>query len=273
VENVHFFSDMDPHLLGYRALAVSLSDLAASAAIPTWYTLALSSNQIDRCWAQSLNAGMQELADQFNMQLIGGDTTKSRDTVLTLSVFGFQQKNNFVTRSNAQPGDLIYITGTLGDAALAIKNRKNEVTLNEASIKHVQKKFDRPSPRVNEALSIAAIANSMIDISDGLMADLGHILESSQCGASIEYSEIPISQVMQQYIIDTNDFKLPLTYGDDYELCFTVPKNNKKLLEEVSVQWGCGCHCIGEIERQAGLRCYAENGDLINFSRQGYQHF
>lgn len=262
VENVHFFKDIDPKLLGHKLLAVNLSDLASMGAEPVSVTLALTLPQVDEVWLAEFSKGFLSLAEKYKVDLIGGDTTKG---TLTLSVqaLGLVPKNQALTRSAAKVGDLIYVTGKVGDAGLGLKIKQGyQCDNSELPLQQ----FNQPLPRINEGLALRHIANACIDISDGVAADLGHILEKSTVGASIDYAKLPLSLEVQKYIEITDDWQLPLMAGDDYQLCFTIPPENVNQLGDID------CQQIGMIEKEAGLRIH-RSGKITIIKAQGYEHF
>jgi len=261
VENVHFFSDVNPEALGYKLLAVNLSDLASMGAEPIAVTLALTMPKVDVAWLEAFAKGFFSLADQFEIDLIGGDTTSG---TLTLSVqaMGVVPKQGALYRSSAQVGDLIFVTGTLGDAGLGLKIKQGFVNqYGELALC----RFNRPEPRVNEGLALRSVANACIDISDGLLADLGHILEKSSVGACVDYENLPLSEPVQDYIKTTHDWCMPLNAGDDYELCFTMAKDR---VNELNIS----ATCIGVIEEKQGVRLMRK-GKIEKYVVSGFEHF
>lgn len=269
VAGVHFFPDVNPVSLGHKALAVNLSDLAAMGAEPAWFLLNLTLPQADTQWLEQFCRGMFALAREYNVQLVGGDTARG-PLAIAIEAHGFVPEAKVLLRSGAQAGDQIYVTGTLGDAALALRQCRGEIRLAERDLAVVMERLDRPVPRVDEGMALRGIAHSAIDISDGLLADLGHILESSQVGARIFLDRIPVSTVSRSYLKETG-WETVLAGGDDYELCCTVPKKNVVALEKLD--FGCGIQCIGEIEPQPGLRVMDESGVLYQPKGTGYDHF
>jgi thiamine-monophosphate kinase len=259
VENVHFFADVEPELLGHKLLAVNLSDLAAMGAEPFAVTLALTLPKIDHPWLQAFSQGFIKLAQQYHVDLIGGDTT-SGPLTLTVQAMGAVPKGKALLRSNAQVGDLIYVTGQLGDAGLGLKIKQGYICDNPAP---VLARFNQPQPRVAQGLALRDVAHACIDISDGLAADLGHILEKSEVGASLDWDKLPLSAEVQRYIQQSGDWQLPLVAGDDYELCFTAPAQS---------QLPDGCYCVGVIEAKAGLRILRD-GQPQTLEVTGFEHF
>ena len=269
VSGVHFLPDVEPRSLGHKALAVNLSDLAAMGAEPAWFLLNLVLPEADAQWLERFCGGMFDLARAYNVQLVGGDTSRG-PLVIGIEAHGFVPEAAALRRSGAKIGDRIYVTGTLGDAAVALRHRLGKQRLSEDDFAAVAERLDRPTPRVCEGLSLRGLAHSAIDISDGLVADLGHILELSQAGARIFLDKIPVSPVCRVHIKKFG-WEAALAMGDDYELCFTVPPKNTGALEKL--QFACGLHCIGEIESEPGLRIVDESGGSYRPAFTGHDHF
>lgn len=261
VENVHFFADADPRLLGHKLLAVNLSDLAAMGAEPFAVTLALTLPKVDENWLQAFSEGFMGLAHQHHVDLIGGDTT-SGPLTLTVQAMGVVPQGRALLRSAAQAGDLIYVTGPLGNAGLGLKIHQGYAC---ADAEPALRCFNQPQPRVAEGMALRGLANACIDISDGLAADLGHILERSGVGACLQWDNLPLSPQVQDYIEESSDWRMPLTAGDDYELCFTVPADSSRLLP-------AGCHSVGVIQSTPGLRI-ERAGRVEAFEAKGFEHF
>ncbi|WP_305908211.1 thiamine-phosphate kinase [Methylomarinum sp. Ch1-1] len=261
VEGVHFFAGADPETLGHKLLAVNLSDLASMGAQPIAVTLALTLPNVDENWLQAFANGLRQLAEQYDVDLIGGDTT-SGPLTLTLQAMGIVPENAAMLRSRAQAGDLLYVTGRLGDAGLGLKIEQGYSC---SDSEQILRQFNTPNPRIREGLAIRDIANACIDLSDGLASDLGHILEQSGVGARIAWDKLPLSAPVRQYIDASGDWLLPLTAGDDYELCFTVPPENQSRLD-------IPCTCIGVIDNEPGLRV-DRKGRTETITAKGYEHF
>lgn len=261
VENVHFFAGVNPGQLGHKLLAVNLSDLASMGAEPFAVTLALTLPKVDETWLNEFSQGFLDLADQYNVDLIGGDTTKGVLT-LTVQALGLVPKGQAMKRSAAKAGDLVYVTGCVGDAGLGLKIEQGYQCLNSAP---ALQQFHKPLPCVEQGLAVRGIANACIDISDGLAADLGHILEKSAVGATINVDALPLSEPVKSYIAETGDWRMPLIAGDDYQLCFTV---NPDKVKDLTID----CWQIGKIEEQAGLRIF-RSGQLETLEAQGFEHF
>jgi thiamine-monophosphate kinase len=270
VEGVHFPKKTRSENIGYKALAVNLSDLAAMGATPAWMTLALTCQKMDEAWLTGFSQGLLELATRYNVSLIGGDTTCGALTV-TIQVTGFVPPHRALRRSGAQVGDGIYVTGTLGDAGLGLASMQKRVVLPRKVRQFVESRLNRPTPRLAEGKALRQCANSAIDISDGLVADLGHILSASGVGASLQVDRLPLSKALRKVMYPEKAWQMALSAGDDYELCFTVPPNRVAKLQN-ALPKDIYTH-IGIIEATPGLRCLDTNGQLFVPSIRGYQHF
>ena len=261
VENVHFFADCDPFDLGYKLLAVNLSDLASMGAKPLAVTLALTLPKVDEHWLTQFAAGFFALAEKYGVDLIGGDTT-SGSLTLTVQALGLIPTGQALKRSAAKVGDLIYVTGTLGDAGLGLKIKQGyHCQQPDAALR----RFNQPDPQVAFGQALVGIANACIDISDGLAGDLGHILQQSQVGACIDWEALPLSAEVNAYIEDTDDWAMPLTAGDEYELCFTVSPDKVQNLTIPHTK-------IGVIESLPGLRLN-KSGNIQILEAKGFEHF
>lgn len=268
VENVHFFSDADPECLGHKLLAVNFSDLASMGAKPSAVTLALTLPAVDAAWLEAFSSGFLQLAGTYSADLIGGDTT-SGALVLTVQAMGVVPRGAALLRSSARAGDLVYVTGDLGDAGLGLKVAQG---LASDAPEAVLQRLHRPEPRVAAGLTLRNIATACIDVSDGLVSDLGHILRASGVGASIDWDRLPFSPAVTDYIARTGDWQMPLTAGDDYELCFTIPAEREALLTERLSAMHCSCSKIGRIEANPGLRLRKAGRD-VQISTRGFEHF
>jgi len=261
VENVHFFADADPELLGHKLLAVNLSDLAAMGAQPIAVTLALTIPKVNEHWLAAFSRGFLSLARQHQLDLIGGDTTAGPLT-LTVQAMGIIPVGAALLRSTAKAGDLIYVSGQIGDAGLGLKIKQGWACDNPLA---PLARFNQPQPRISQGLALRGIASACIDISDGLAADLGHILDKSGVGARLQWADLPLSAEVQAYVQQTGDWLMPLTAGDDYELCFTVAPSLQQPLP-------ADCHYIGVIEAEPGLRINRA-GHLQILEVKGFEHF
>ncbi len=270
LEGVHFPESTAAADVGYKALAVGLSDLAAMGAKPVWATLALTLPGIDRSWLRGFSEGFFSLAKEQCVALVGGDTTRGPLTAVTVQVHGLVPQGRDLRRAGARCGDLIYVTGSLGDAALALQLMQREIPEKG----WLQQRLNRPTARVEQGVALRELASACIDISDGLLADLGHILEASGVGARLELERIPLSE---HYLACENilqeRYQLALAGGDDYELCFTIPPEKRTRLERLFTRQGWPCSCIGVIESQPGLRCFLDDGSRYHPHSKGYDHF
>ncbi|MEH6549089.1 MAG: thiamine-phosphate kinase [Pseudomonadales bacterium] len=264
--DVHFPMSMDPEKLGYRALAVNLSDLAATGATPWWFTLAITLPEADEDWLRSFSRGLLSLARDSGIALVGGDTTRGPLTI-TVQVAGLVPEGQALTRSGARSGDGIYVTGTLGDAAGGL------ACWPDTSQEYLRQRFCLPSPRLQAGHILRGVASSCIDISDGLLADLGHILKRSNVGASLSCESIPLSSELVDYCGRERALDAALTGGDDYELCFTLSVANALEIEQRLTSQDIPWSKIGIIEKQQGLRCLYADGSPYQSSGRGYQHF
>jgi len=255
----HFPLDTHPHAIGWKSVAVNLSDIAAMGAKPHSILLALSLSQIDHDWLKDFSQGLYDCCDQFGVSLIGGDTTQSPHLTITVTALGWIESGKAITRSGAQAGDLICVSGQVGDAAFAL-----------AHLGHpLQKRLDYPTPRCQLGQKLKDLASSMIDVSDGLAQDLGHILDASGVGAEIELNQLPVDTALKK-LQQEIQWQYALAGGDDYELCFTIsPQNYQQLLQQ---QLDTNITKIGKITATPQLR-FVQNGTDQILKFNGYQHF
>lgn len=272
VAGVHFPEATAPHAIGWKALAVNLSDLAAMGAEPAWFTLALTLPNADAAWLTAFSAGLFAIAQQHQAQLVGGDTTRGPLSI-TIQALGFAPAGGALRRSGARPGDVIYVTGTLGDAALALRGILGTGAVTADEQVQLARRLDYPQPRIATGLALRGVASAAIDLSDGLAADLGHVLAASGVGACIDPARIPLSAPVARYTGRSADFSCVLAGGDDYELCFTVPEARVAMLEATLAGVDGGLCPIGVIEAAPGLRCRARDGAVHELAPAGYRHF
>ena len=272
VSGTHFFPDADPFLLGHKTLAVNLSDMAAMGATPRWATLAIALSDANESWLEKFSAGFFSLAEQYGVELIGGDTTRG-PLNLCVTIFGEIPAHQALRRSGAQLGDEIWVSGTLGDAALALAHLQGRIQLSDAAYAACAPALHQPQPRVALGLELRNIANSTIDISDGLLADLGHILEASKLAAQIDFSALPVSPILRGYLQQPLGKQCALSGGDDYELCFTAPVARHAELLGISVQLESPLTCIGKIVAGRGCLVHDAAGNPIHMETSGYEHF
>jgi thiamine-monophosphate kinase len=271
VEGTHFARDADPHALGHKALAVNLSDLAAMGAEPAWATLALTLPAADEDWVAAFAAGFLELATQYEVQLVGGDTTRGPRSV-TVQVHGFVEPGRALRRDSARPGDLVYVTGTLGDAGLALLAQQG-LFVGLGTVAGLRGRLDRPTPRLAEGRALVGVASAAIDVSDGLAADLGHVCTASGVGATLYLDRLPCSAAVRTYVAETCDWSVPVAAGDDYELCVTVPADRQAEVEALAAGLSAGLHWVGVIERTPGVRLVLPDGSMLDHAPRGYDHF
>lgn len=273
VADVHFFATADPEGIGHKALAVNLSDLAAMGATPAWATLALTLPNVDEKWLDAFCRGLFTLADRYGVQLIGGDTTYGPVTVITIQAHGFVPPDLVLRRDGARPGDHIYVTGTPGDAGLALAAAFGKATVADKDADYLRLRLERPEPRIAQGLALRGVASAAIDLSDGLAQDLGHILERSGVGARLDVEQLPWSPALLASLDRNTAITTALAGGDDYELCFTVPPERAAQLERVAADWDCRCTSIGVITVEPGLRLLQGDGSAFHLEQAGYDHF
>lgn len=273
VSGVHFLADIDPRDLGYKALAVNLSDLAAMGADPAWLTLALTLPEVDESWLSAFSDSLFEQLDYYGVQLIGGDTTRGPLSV-TLGIHGMIPVGRALKRSGAKVGDWIYVTGTLGDSAAGLAILQNRLHVsNTQHADYLIARHLRPSPRILHGQAIRGLASSAIDLSDGLISDLGHILTASDCGAHVDLDALPCSDALRAHVSPDQAQAWGLAGGEDYELCFTVPEINRGALEVAIDNLGVTYRCIGQIAPVAEGLQFLRNGSAVTLDLKGYDHF
>lgn len=276
VAGVHFFADTDANKLGHKALAVNLSDMAAMGAKPRWALLALTLPteliQHQQAWLQDFSDGFFKLAQQYQVELIGGDTTAGPLNI-GIQIIGEVTQGQALRRSGAQLGDDIWVSGQLGDAALALRHEQRQLVLEASEIQQCMPALLVPTARVELGQRLTGLAHSAIDISDGLMADLGHVLTSSRVAASVLLSKIPCSTVMKRYLHHPMAIQCLLAGGDDYELCFTAPETRRREIEDLATELSVPLTRIGKILPGEGLRVENADGQIITMETTGYDHF
>jgi thiamine-monophosphate kinase len=265
----HFLPDADPYLLGHKTLAVNLSDLAAMGATPRWATLALALPAVDEAWLSAFSRGFFDLADRFGVSLVGGDTTRG-PLNLCVAIFG-ETGAQILRRDVAQVGDDIWVSGDLGGAALGLAHLLGEVVLDSQAASVCLARLHRPEPRVALGLTLARLPRvAAIDISDGFLADLGHILERSGVGAEIELVRLPAHGSLPDSALAR---RCLLAGGDDYELCFTAPQQSADAVREAGLASGVALSRVGRISEQAGLRVIGRDGLPLKIEERGFDHF
>lgn len=232
VEGRHFFADANPEWLGWKALAVNLSDLAAMGAQPMGFTLAVALPKADPAWLEAFSKGLFTIANAYSCPLIGGDTTAGPLNIC-ITAFGAIPHNKSIKRSGALAGDDIWVSGTVGDARLTLAALRHEIGLPQNDLEIIQARMHQPTPRVELGISLRAIATSAIDLSDGLLGDLKHILERSKKDAEVWLDQIPKSTTLLKQSKDLQN-QFAAAGGDDYELCFTAPSNKRDVIQKIS---------------------------------------
>lgn len=269
---VHFPEGSSAESIGYKSLAVNLSDIAAMGAEPIAVNLSLSLPEPDELWLKGFAAGFFALANRYNVQLIGGDITQGPLSI-SATIFGQAPRGQSIKRSNAQAGDLIYVTGTLGDAGAALLALQGELKLTGMQQKALMQRLEQPEPRVEWGQELRGLASACIDVSDGLAADLGHILEQSKLGAIIYVDQLPISETLAECFDLAGGWSLPLQAGDDYELCFTIAETRQAELEALKSLQEVPITYIGIIEKRPGLHLQMPDGSMQTVAPKGYEHF
>lgn len=283
ISRVHFPVETSPADIAYKSIAVSLSDLAAMGAEPAWVMLSLTLPKVEHDWLKSFSNSFSKTLIDFNVQLVGGDTTQG-PLAITVQATGFVDSSNAMRRDNAKPGDLIYVTGTLGDAALGLRLLSLKAPVDQELLAQCLNKLNRPVPRVEFALAAVKYCSCAIDVSDGLAADLGHILSASQCGAEIYLDKVPVSEELHKYYVDCVngnkeiDWTMVLGGGDDYELCMTLPESQAPALESLAESMNLPLTFIGKVDSETvnlgdELRIIGVNGQRYSLDKSGYEHF
>lgn len=273
VSGRHFPKNTSAADIGYKALAVNLSDLAAMGAEPAWVLLALTLPNTNEIWLRKFTDGFSSLMQNFHLQLVGGDITQGPLTI-TFQALGFVPQGKALSRVGAKAGDRIYVTGTLGDAGLALEliKKKNCFGLTQSQIFSVMQRLNRPEPRIEIGLALRDIASSTIDVSDGLAADLGHILSANHVGALLQLEKLPLSESLHALPTE-KAWQLALSSGDDYELCFTVPESNERALQQHLRALNMPYTYIGNIKKESGLLLLDKKGSIFALDKLGFQHF
>jgi len=280
VEGRHFFSDADPELLGRKALAVNLSDLAAMGAKPIGFTLAIALPKVNSTWLDAFSKGLFAIANEYACPLIGGDTTAGSLTI-SITAFGSIPSGKAIRRSGAKVGDDIWVSGTIGDARLTLAALQHEINLPANELIRIEARMHNPTPRIELGVKLRDIANASLDISDGLLGDLQHILKQSQVGAEISLNLLPKSATLQKQS-EAIQNQFAACGGDDYEICFTAPMKQRSTIDEISKELNLPLTRIGTItDKVSGaekLQLLNQNGDLVSAAEtllllQSFDHF
>ncbi|MFT4746930.1 MAG: thiamine-monophosphate kinase [Congregibacter sp.] len=273
LSGVHFLAETPAHAIAQKAIAVNLSDLAAMGAEPAWISLSLSLPTIDADWLEEFSNGLQEYAVYYSVQLIGGDTVQG-PLAITITAQGFVPFEQALTRSKAKPGDSVYVTGTLGDAGLGLHLAQKKCALDDLEHQnYLLNRLNYPTPRLSIGTSLRRIASSCIDISDGLVSDIKHILKASQCGATIHVDKLPISQALKESVAFSQAIDYALSAGDDYELLFTVSEEQKGHLETTLASANVHATYIGHVTGNVGKLELRLADKPYEYNEKGYEHF
>ena len=274
VSGVHFPPATAPADIGWKALAVNLSDLAAMGATPAWASLALTLPTADRDFVAGFADGFAELARAHRVALIGGDTTRG-PLAITLTVHGFVEPGCALRRDGALVGDGVYVTGTLGDAAAGLRciDADFEPGLAPTTRAELLHRLNRPQPRIVAGIALRGRASACIDVSDGLIADLAHVARCSAVGMEIDVDALPASAALQSLADASARTQLQLAGGDDYELAFTMPAAHAAVLQEIATRDEFVFTCIGRVVEGAGVRLHDAHGNPIETPQRGWEHF
>lgn len=267
----HFPEDTPAHAIGYKALAVNLSDMAAMGAAPAWVSLALSLPEADEGFVSAFAEGFMGLSREHGVALVGGDTVRG-PLCISVQIHGLLPQGQALRRNGAKVGDGIFVSGYLGDAAAGLAVVQGRLDCRDEDAHYLRQRLDYPSPRVALGLALRGIASAAIDISDGLAADLGHILTASGCGARLQLDALPLSEALRAALPEQQQaWDMALHGGDDYELCFTVPEQDCARIEQGI--WPCPVRRIGTIVAEAGLAFQDQHGQGIALDSCGFDHF
>jgi thiamine-monophosphate kinase len=271
----HFLPDVDPEKLGHKTLAVNLSDMAAMGATPRWALLAGALPELDASWLAAFARGFYALADRHDVELVGGDTTRG-PLNLCVTVLGDVPTGLALTRAGAKPGDDVYVSGALGDAALALAALTGQITLDADALAAARQRLEKPTPRIALGIALRGVATAALDVSDGLTGDLGHILEQSAVGATVDLAAVPRSPSLDRLLAGAERsiaLDCLLAGGDDYELCFTAPRDAAARIAQIAVETGVALTWIGTITATLGLTVRDERGVPLPALPRAFDHF
>jgi thiamine-monophosphate kinase len=270
VEGVHFLPDAPAHSLGYRALAVNLSDIAAMGGRPQWALLALNLPAAEEPWLQAFAAGFGELAQAHEVALVGGNISRGPLSI-TVQLAGTVPHGQALRRDGAREGDALYVSGSVGDAAAGLKHMRGHLAASPAAGSYLRQRFEYPTPRVKLGTALRGLASACIDVSDGLYVDAQRLLAASHCGASLELEWLPVSSALRA-ALGESAWQQALDGGEDYELCFSAPPANAPAIAALAERTGTAITCIGRIEGAAGIELKLNNS-VMQFSPLGFDHF
>ncbi len=270
--DVHFFQDAEPYNIGWKSLAVNVSDMAAMGANPKWITLSIALPTINNTWLLEFSRGLMACASAFNIDLIGGDTTRGPLNI-SIQIMGEVPIGKALRRDGAKDGDDIWVSGHLGNAALGLQLLQKKLpNVNEETRSVCLKAINTPQPRIALGLALSNIATSCIDISDGLMADLGHVLKASNVGGTIQLESIPCLPDIRAQLEEPDTQRLLLAGGEDYELCFTAPSQQRENIMDVAMELRLQLMRVGRINQTDSLTATLHN-KVLNIKHLGYDHF
>jgi len=275
VEGRHFSRGANPEQLGHKALAVNLSDMAAMGAVPRWVTLSVALPGVNVRWLKSFMRGFMRLARRHGVDLVGGDTTRGPLNI-SVQIIGEVPAGRALRRDGARAGDDVWVSGTLGDAALALAAAKRRIALAPRERARLEEKLHSPTPRIVLGKGLRGVARSAIDVSDGLVADLGHICERSRVSATVQLDRIPVSAILRQHLARPAARAALLAGGDDYELVFTAGRSRREIIARLSRRLRLKLTCIGKILRRRGtplVTVLDTDGRPVALGQTGYKHF
>lgn len=271
-EGVHFPPGSPAASIGHRALAVNLSDMAAMGARPAWILLSLALPRVDEAWLSEFSRGLGALAQRYGVALVGGDTT-SGPLSISVQVLGFVPVSRAMLRSGAKPGDVLFVSGSPGDAAAGLMLEQSRLQVSDArNSNYLRERFLFPTPRLELGERLRDYASACIDISDGLLGDAGKLASASACGVQIDWNQLPVSTALIQAVGEEQARRLALTGGDDYELCFSVPRARVQEMEQALPPETWGYRRIGEMSQMPEARV-VRDGIVMDFSHSGFDHF
>jgi thiamine-monophosphate kinase len=268
IETIHFLKNTNPSHLGWKSLAVNLSDIAAMGAKPKWATLSISLPKINHVWLKKFSEGFFKCANQFGIDLVGGDTTKGPLSI-SITIMGEIKKNQSLLRSGAKINDDIWVTGQLGLASMGLASLQGKLKLAPSLKVKCIKALEMPTPKVSLGYHLSRYTNSCIDISDGLIQDLNHILKASKVGATLLLNDIPC----EKFIHTSKQYQFVLNGGDDYELLFTAPKKNRSYIKKIAKKTNTVVNIIGAITYKKDLKIVNAQGKSLTFDLMGFDHF
>ncbi len=272
ISGVHFPTDSSAKSIAHKSLAVSLSDLAAMGAEPAWFSLSLSMPASDEAWLKDFSDTLHSLCEYYSIELIGGDTVQG-PLVITITAQGFVPDSQAITRAGAKPGDLIYVTGTLGDAGVGLKLALEQKHQECQHSRYLRNRLDFPTPRVLAGTMLRRLATSAIDLSDGLISDIRHVLRASATGAVVHMEQLPLSDAMLSLVDANQALDYAVSAGDDYELLFTVPTEQVTNLERAMLHCNVPITCIGQMTGEAQKLQLFQNKKIWEPRVKGFEHF